>query len=51
MSHRLTVPQLLKERLFPSRIELPARWAEYYWRRVGTRMFVNNREHRLRFAA
>jgi transposase-like protein len=51
MSHRLTVPGLLKERLFPSRIELPERWAEYYWRRVKTRIFVNNREHQLRFAA
>ena len=31
--HRWTVEEVLKERLFPARVELPKRWADYYWRR------------------
>jgi hypothetical protein len=50
-SQRGTVAELLSERLFPSRIELPACWARYYWRQVSTRAFARNRVHRLRYAA
>lgn len=49
--HRWTVEEVLKERLFPSRIDLPARWAEYYWRRIRTRRIPNGRVHRKVFAA
>ena len=49
--HRWTVEEVLKERLFPSRIELPARWADYYWRRIRTRRIPNGRVHRKVFAA
>ena len=49
-SRRLSVDEVLKERLFPTRIALPPRWAEYYWRRVRTRAIHSNREHRLRYA-
>jgi hypothetical protein len=50
-TRRLSVAEILKERLFPSRVELPPRWADYYWRRVRTRVIANNREHRLTYAA
>jgi hypothetical protein len=41
---------VLRERLFPSRVPLPERWREYYRRRVRTRVFAHNAEHRLRYA-
>jgi len=47
---RLTVRDVLAERLFPGRIGLPPRWREYYRRRVRTRELQTNREHRLRYA-
>jgi hypothetical protein len=50
-SRRWTIEELLDERLFPSRIELPERWAEYYWRRIRTRRIPNATEHRRRYAA
>jgi len=49
-SRRLRVADLLEARLFPGRIPLPERWAQYYWRRVKTRVFPRNHEHRLRYA-
>ena len=41
---------LLKERLFPTRIELPHVWRDYYWRNVPTRRIRNPRLHRLKRA-
>jgi hypothetical protein len=51
LEQRLTVPELLARRLFPSRIELPERWAQYYWREVTTRRIASCTKHRLRYAA
>jgi hypothetical protein len=50
-SRRQSVKRILERRLFPTRIELPERWARYYWRKIRTRVLRNNREHLLRFAA
>ncbi len=49
--HRWRLQEVLKERLFPSRIGLPARWALYYTRDVMTRAIPRCRTHRLRYAA
>jgi transposase-like protein len=49
--HRWRVEQLLKERLFPSRVVLPERWRRYYGRDVTTRAILQCRRHRLRYAA
>jgi hypothetical protein len=43
--------EVLSERLFPSRIELPLVWAGYYFRRIVTRRIPNSLAHRLRYAA
>jgi hypothetical protein len=50
-SRKLTVDDVLAERLFPSRIVLPERLATYYWRLTPTRGLANPRLHRLRYAA
>jgi len=50
LAGRLGVADLLVERLFPSRIELPARWKTYYWRRVPPRRIPNAVGHQARFA-
>ena len=50
MSKRLTAAELLKERLFRTRSELPPRWAEYYDQRVETRALARNRTHDLKLA-
>jgi hypothetical protein len=49
--HRLRVEEVLKERLFPERVGLPARWADYYWKRVPTRAIARGRGHHKRYAA
>jgi len=49
--HRRTVGEVLEERLFPARIDLPKRWADYYWRRIRTRRIPNGRAHCKVFAA
>jgi transposase-like protein len=49
-TRRRTVGEVLSERLFPSRVALPRRWAAYYWREIQTRVFARNRAHRLRYA-
>jgi len=46
----LTVAEVLKERLFPTRISLPARLQDYYWRRIRTRRIRRCRVHALSFA-
>ena len=50
MSRRVRVNELLQWRRFPHRIQLPACWEPYYWRKVSSREFARNRDHRLRFA-
>ncbi len=47
---RLEVRDLLERRLFVSRSKLPARWAEYYWRTVCTRVLPRQRRHELSYA-
>ena len=47
---RWSVRGILKQRLFPGRIPLPERWADYYWRRVPTRRVPNGRRHSLQYA-
>jgi transposase-like protein len=47
----LAVREILKERLFPTRVSLPDRWRNYYWGRVSTRPLENNRLHELKYAA
>jgi len=50
-SRRRSVAGILKARLFPTRIALPERWSDYYWRRIRSREYPRNRGHRLRYAA
>ena len=47
---RWKVPEILAQRLFPTRIDLPERWQQYYWRKVATRMIPNGTEHRRAYA-
>jgi transposase-like protein len=49
--HKLHVAEVLARRLFPSRIALPARWADYYWRAVPTRRIPHPARHRAAYAA
>ena len=46
----LTVKDVLRERLFPGRIQLPPRWAAYYRQSVETRSLARNARHELRYA-
>ena len=48
---RLGVAQLLRRRLFVTRVGLPPRWQAYYWGQVVTRLMPRGREHRLRYAS
>jgi transposase-like protein len=48
--HRIGLERILAQRLFPTRVELPERWAEYYWGRVPTRRVANGRRHELTYA-
>jgi len=45
------IEELLRARLFPSRITLPEEWARYYRGEVRTRRIANERRHRLNLAA
>ena len=49
-TRRLTARDILRKRLFPTRIPLPERWERYYWRRVETRCLTTQRSHELRYA-
>jgi hypothetical protein len=52
LCHRpLNVNAVFAHRLWPSRISLPQRWQDYYWRLIPTRRIPNPRRHRLTFAA
>jgi len=46
-SRRIGLGELLKCRLFPTRVRVPEPWRDYYWRKVPTRRIRNPREHRL----
>src|SRR5512132_874779 len=46
----LSPEELLRERLFPSRVELPKRWREYYGRLIDTADVKNPRRHALKRA-
>ena len=46
----IPVAELLRERLFPERVGLPAPWSDYYRRRVPTARIKNPRQHRLKRA-
>jgi hypothetical protein len=48
---RLRVSELLRRRLFVTRVGLPPRWQAYYWGKTVTRQVPKGREHRLRYAA
>ncbi len=51
MEHRVGLGELLKARLFVTHLALPARWDDYYWRRVQTRALGSaQRGHALRYA-
>lgn len=50
LERKLSVDDVLAERLFPTRISLPDRLAQYYWRRVHTRTIANAPEHQLAYA-
>jgi hypothetical protein len=43
--------ELLRVRLLPSRIDLPAEWSRYYWGDVRTRRIAHEQRHRLKLAA
>ena len=50
LARRLTVADVLRQRLFPTRIRLPERLRPYYWRTTPTRSIPNPRLHRLKYA-
>jgi transposase-like protein len=45
------IRELLRERLFPTRVDLPPEWARYYWGEVRTRRIAHERRHRLKLAS
>jgi transposase-like protein len=49
-SRRLSVRMMLKERLFPSQVELPEAWAEHYWGQLSSRQIGNPKRHTLKYA-
>ena len=49
--HRWSAEEVLRERLFPRRVNLPIRWADYYWRRIPTRRVPRGRLHQQKYAA
>jgi transposase-like protein len=44
------IRELLRERLFPARVELPDEWARYYRREIRTTRFARERRHELKLA-
>jgi hypothetical protein len=50
VSRRRTVREILRQRLFATRIELPERVARYYRREITTRRIPNGRRHTLSYA-
>ena len=51
VDRRLLAEDVMAERLFATRIELPGRWRRYYGRNVETRALGRQRSHRLEYAA
>ena len=47
---RWSLRRMLGRRLFPSRVPLPDRWQDYYWRRTPTRCIAHPRRHTLKLA-
>ena len=47
----VSVPGLLRARLFPSRIALPERWLTYYRKELPTRALARRTTHQLKYAA
>jgi hypothetical protein len=47
----LELGELLKQRLFPTRVALPRRWVHYYRKLLVTRAIPKGRKHRLKYAA
>ena len=50
LDRRLEVSDVLERRMFVTRTALPARWQEYYWGRVRTRVLARQRAHELKYA-
>jgi len=50
VSRRLSVADVLRRRLFATRVELPERVARYYRREIRTRRIRNGRSHQLAYA-
>jgi hypothetical protein len=50
LDRRLDLDDLFAERIFPSQLELPERWAQYYRREVETAALPINRRHELKYA-
>lgn len=50
LARRYSVADVLAERLFPTRVAVPARWASYYWRTTPTRRIPNASAHRAKYA-
>ncbi len=50
MDKPLEIEELLSERIFRTRCELPARWSQYYDREVSTRAIEGERRHELTMA-
>ena len=51
VSRRLEPEEILAQRLFPSRVDLPVRWQAYYWRTTMTRTIPRCALHALKYAA
>jgi transposase-like protein len=50
VERRLEVEEVLEKRLFPSQVELPRPWRDYYWRRIRTRAMQRCAVHQRKFA-
>ena len=50
MDKPLEIEELLSERIFRTRCDLPPRWAEYYDRKVETRALGRQQRHELKYA-
>jgi len=46
----IPIEEMLARRLFPSRIELPEPWLDYYWGRMRTRRYAREKGHTLKLA-
>ena len=52
LDRMLTWRQVLRRRLFPDHVDLPARWVGYYWRQVKTKVFGDRQAaHACRYAS